>query len=50
MRNLAELEQEANELLKKCTEQAALLTQQRTKAIAEVEQKNAREIGAIGYS
>ena len=45
---LAELEQKANELLKKCTEQAALLTQQRTKAIAEVEQKMLEKLVPLG--
>lgn len=45
---LTELEQKANELLKKCTEQAALLTQQRTKAIAEVEQKMLEKLVPLG--
>lgn len=45
---LAELEQKSNELLKKCTEQAALLTQQRTKAIAEVEQKMLEKLVPLG--
>lgn len=45
---LAELEQKANELLKKCTDQAALLTQQRTKAIAEVEQKMLEKLVPLG--
>ncbi|MGP1590261.1 MAG: DNA repair protein RecN [Prevotella sp.] len=45
---LAELKQKANELLKKCTEQAALLTQQRTKAIAEVEQKMLEKLVPLG--
>ena len=45
---LAEMEQKANELLKKCTEQAALLTQQRTKAIAEVEQKMLEKLVPLG--
>ena len=45
---LAELEHKANELLKKCTEQAALLTQQRTKAIAEVEQKMLEKLVPLG--
>lgn len=45
---LAELEQKANELLKKCTKQAALLTQQRTKAIAEVEQKMLEKLVPLG--
>ena len=45
---LAELEQKANELLQQCTEQAALLTQQRTKAIAEVEQKMLEKLVPLG--
>lgn len=45
---LAEMERKANELLKKCTEQAALLTQQRTKAIAEVEQKMLEKLVPLG--
>lgn len=45
---LAELEHKANELLKKCTEQAVLLTQQRTKAIAEVEQKMLEKLVPLG--
>ena len=45
---LAELEQKANELLQQCTDQAALLTQQRTKAIAEVEQKMLEKLVPLG--
>ena len=45
---LAEMERKANELLKKCTEQATLLTQQRTKAIAEVEQKMLEKLVPLG--
>ena len=45
---LAEMERKANELLKKCTDQAALLTQQRTKAIAEVEQKMLEKLVPLG--
>lgn len=45
---LAEMERKANELLQQCTDQAALLTQQRTKAIAEVEQKMLEKLVPLG--
>ena len=45
---LAEMERKANELLQQCTNQAALLTQQRTKAIAEVEQKMLEKLVPLG--
>lgn len=45
---LAEMERKANELLQQCTDQAALLTQQRTKAIAEVEQKMLEKLLPLG--
>lgn len=45
---LSEMERKANELLQQCTEQAALLTQQRTKAIAEVEQKMLEKLVPLG--
>ena len=45
---LSEMERKANELLQQCTDQAALLTQQRTKAIAEVEQKMLEKLVPLG--
>ena len=45
---LAEMERKANELLQQCTDQAALLTQQRTKAIVEVEQKMLEKLVPLG--
>ena len=45
---LAEMERKVNELLQQCTDQAALLTQQRTKAIAEVEQKMLEKLVPLG--